>query len=472
MGYPRFLLAAGASGSGKTLITCGILQAFCNRGMQVRSFKCGPDYIDPMFHTRVLGTKSRNLDTFFTDEDTTRYLFCRTAEGADLSVMEGVMGFYDGLGGISVKASAYDLARVTDTPVVLIVNCKGMSMSVLAYIKGFLEYQPDSHIRGVILNRLSPMLYPEMKKMVENELGIPVYGYVPAVKDLKLESRHLGLVMPDEIKDLQDSLQKLAAILEETLELDELLALGQSAGELSFRPPAIFPVTEREEERPVVAVARDEAFCFLYEDNLELLRALGARLKFFSPLRDEALPQADGLLLYGGYPELYARELSENAGMRDSIRKAVAQGLPCMAECGGFLYLQQELEDMEGKSWPMAGAISGSAYRTQKLGRFGYITLCPQQEQMLGMDIGEIRGHEFHYFDSTDCGEAFLAQKPLRKRNWNCIQGTKSCIAGFPHLYYYSNPRIAERFLGACVKYKIHGSAVAPDNTEKERLIL
>ena len=454
MGYPRFLLAAGASGSGKTLITCGILQAFCSRGLQVRSLKCGPDYIDPMFHSRVLGTRSRNLDTFFTDDNTTRYLFAKTAEGADISVMEGVMGFYDGLGGISVRASAYDLARATDTPVVLIVNCKGMSLSVLAYIRGFLEYQPDSRIRGVILNQLSPMLYPEIKKRIEGELGICAFGYVPVVKDLKLESRHLGLVMPDEIQGLRDNLRKLGGILEETLDLDGLLELGRAASEISCCPPKLFPVTEKEEERPVVAVARDEAFCFLYEDNLELLERTGARLEFFSPLRDVSLPRADGLLLCGGYPELYARELGENVSMRESIREAVAGGMPCMAECGGFMYLQQELEDMEGNHYPMAGAIPGSAYRTEKLGRFGYITLTPRQEQMFGMDIGEIRGHEFHYFDSTECGEAFRANKPLRKRSWDCIQGTQSCIAGFPHLYYYSNPKIAERFLKACMKYR------------------
>lgn len=454
MNDPRFLLAAGASGSGKTLITCGILQAFGERGLKVRSFKCGPDYIDPMFHSRVLGTKSRNLDTFFTDEDTTRYLFCKTARGADVSVMEGVMGFYDGLGGISVRASAYDLARVTDTPVVLIVNCKGMSVSVLAQIKGFLEYRPDSRIRGVILNQLSPMLYPEIRKKAEEELGITVFGYVPVVKELKLESRHLGLVLPDEIDGLREKLHRLAQILEETLDLDGLLRLAESAGGISGRDPELFPVAEREEERPVVAVARDEAFCFLYEDNLELLERLGARLRFFSPLRERELPEADGLLLYGGYPELYAQALSENRTMRESIRNAVTGGLPCMAECGGFLYLQQELEDMEGRRWPMAGAIPGQAYRTDRLGRFGYITLEPRQEQLLGADIGQIRGHEFHYFESTACGEAFEARKPLRKRNWNCIQGTGTCIAGFPHLYYYSNPRIGERFLEACKTYR------------------
>ena len=437
MSYPRVLLAAGSSGSGKTLITCGILQALCERGMKAASFKCGPDYIDPMFHSRVLGTKSRNLDTFFTNKETTRYLFCKTAAEADISVMEGVMGYYDGLGGVSAQASAYDLARVTDTPTVLIVNCKGMSLSVLAYLKGYLEYRPDSRIRGVIFNQLSPMLYPQISKLAEEELGVRSFGYVPVMKELKLESRHLGLVMPDEIDGLRENLHKLAGVLEETLDLSGMIELARSAPDLTGQPPEYHVC----QGSPVIAVARDEAFCFLYEDNLDLLERMGAKLKFFSPLRDQELPaDADGLLLYGGYPELHAKELSRN----------VQGGMPCMAECGGFMYLQQEMEDMDGHTYPVVGAVSGRAYRTQKLGRFGYIMLTPQKEQMLGMDLGEIRGHEFHYFDSTDCGDAFLASKPLRKRSWSCIQGTDTYIAGFPHLYYYSNPGIAECFLKKC----------------------
>ncbi|MDD3796467.1 MAG: cobyrinate a,c-diamide synthase [Lachnospiraceae bacterium] len=467
MEYPRFLLTAGASGSGKTLITCGILQAFCSRGLNTVSFKCGPDYIDPMFHSRVIGTKSRNLDTFFTDEDTTRYLLAKNAKGADISVIEGVMGYYDGLGGVSEKASAYDLARVTGTPAVLIVNGKGMSLSILAYIKGFLELYPDSRIQGVILNQVSPMLYPKLAELIVQRLGIAVYGYVPVMKELHLESRHLGLVLPEEIKDLKNSLNQLAEVLEKTLDLDGLLELAHRAEAFEPKVPEFLrdPLVPAREEKdgsfeavqvkeesdsPVIAVARDEAFCFFYEDNLELLRQMGARLTFFSPLRDKKLPKADGLLLCGGYPELHAKQLSENKTMRESIQRAVRDGLPCMAECGGFMYLLEEMEDMEGVLWPMAGALSGSAYRTEKLSRFGYISLTPQKDTMLGTDAGTIKGHEFHYFDSTCCGDSFLATKPVGKRSWPCIRGNDTCIAGFPHLYYYSNPEVPRRFLKKC----------------------
>lgn len=465
MGYPRFLLAAPASGSGKTLITCGILQAFCDRGLRTVSFKCGPDYIDPMFHSRVIGTKSRNLDTFFTDERTTRYLLAKNAAEADISVIEGVMGYYDGLGGVSAKASAYDLARVTETPVVLIVNCKGMSLSVAALLKGYLEYRQDSRIRGVILNQMPEMLYPQMRLLIEEELHIRCYGFVPVIKEWKLESRHLGLVLPGEVEDLQKHLQELAKLLEQTLDLDGLLELAKEAKELPediVTFPGDFERTpcgenarpgQNTKQAPVVAVARDEAFCFIYEDNLELLQELGAKLEYFSPLRDEKLPEADGLLLCGGYPELYAQQLTNNRSMRRSIKTALESGMPCMAECGGFMYLQQEMEDMNGAAHEMVGFIPAKAYRTGKLGRFGYITLQPQEDQMLGMEIGEIRGHEFHYFDSTNCGTAFCAEKPLRKRRWECIWGTENCIAGFPHLYYHSNPRVPQRFLEKCAEY-------------------
>ena len=239
----RILLAAGASGSGKTLITCGLLQALVNRGLKTASFKCGPDYIDPMFHSRVIGAKSRNLDTFFTDSETTKYLFCENAVDCDISVMEGVMGFYDGVAGTTTKASAYDLASVTDTPVILIVNSRGMSVSLAAYVKGFMEYRKDSHIQGVIFNQMSPMLYPRMKELLEKELNIKVLGYVPKMDDCVIESRHLGLVLPDEIPELKENLHRLAEVLEKTLDIDGILQLAESARELSAKEPRFLSET-------------------------------------------------------------------------------------------------------------------------------------------------------------------------------------------------------------------------------------
>ena len=326
MDIPRILLAAGASGSGKTLITCGLLQALVNRKMKVASFKCGPDYIDPMFHSRVIGTKSRNLDTFFTDAQTTRYLLGKNAADCDIAVMEGVMGYYDGVGGISTKASAYDLADTTDTPVILVVNSRGMSISLVAYIKGFMEYKEKSHIKGVIFNQMSPMLYPRMKKLVEEQLEVEVLGYVPKVEDCVIESRHLGLVLPEEISDLKERLQKLAGILEDTLEIDRILAFAKNAEDLQV-PESLIQKDRTYgyclPQKLRIGVAKDEAFCFFYEDNFRLLQEMGAELVDFSPIHDEHLPaDLDGILLYGGYPELNGEALERNASMKEEIAQA------------------------------------------------------------------------------------------------------------------------------------------------------
>lgn len=447
---PRILLGAAASGSGKTLITCGLLQALKNRKLQVTSFKCGPDYIDPMFHSRVIGTKSRNLDSFFADEDTVRYLLEKNARDCEISVIEGVMGYYDGLAGISPKASAYDVAKITKTPAVLIVNAKGMSLSAVAFIKGFVEYQEDSQIRGVILNQVSSMMYPRLKQIIEEELSIKVYGYVPVVKDCVLESRHLGLVMPEEIVDLQQKLMELAEILEKSVDIDGLLELAEHAEEL---PVQESPVAYHTGRKIRIALAKDEAFCFFYQDNLELLEEMGAELVPFSPIHDKKLPEhIDGMLFHGGYPELYAKKLSENKEMLAAVCAAVQTGIPYMAECGGFMYLHQEMEDMEGHSWPMAGVIHGKSWRTPRLTRFGYITL--EDGTCFGEYVGAIRAHEFHYFDSDRCGEAYTAKKPLSSRSWKCIHSDGQGMSGFPHMYYYSNLQVPEQFLRACEERK------------------
>ncbi len=457
MRTPGILLTAPASGSGKTLITCGILQALVNRGQKIVSFKCGPDYIDPMFHGKVIGTKSRNLDTFFTDADTTRYLYEKNTEGFDLAVVEGVMGYYDGLGGIRTEGSTYDVARTLDLPAILIVNCRGASLSVLATVRGFLEYQKDSHICGVILNQISPMIYGQLRVLIEQELQIRVFGYVPKMANLSLDSRHLGLVLPGEIRALQKKLNDLAEKLEETLDLDGMIseiktAEYRTAGKSDIRKEIralSFPDKIR------IAVAEDDAFCFTYLDNLELLEEMGAKLVPFSPLRDGHLPEAvSGLILSGGYPELHAKELGSNRSMRASVRKAVADGMPCIAECGGFLYLHRELEGTDGRFYPMAGVLDAKAYRTEKLSRFGYVTLAAEEDQLLGKAGTQIRGHEFHYWDSESCGESFHARKPAGRREWDCVHGTNTLYAGFPHLFYYSNLQVPHAFLRSCFAYQ------------------
>lgn len=478
MKLPRIMIAAPSSGSGKTLITCGLLQAFANRGLKVTSFKCGPDYIDPMFHRTVLGIPARNLDTFFTGADMTRYLLGKAAAQRDMALLEGVMGFYDGAGGVTTTASSYELAKVTDTPVILVVNARGMSLSVVSLIQGFLGFRRDSNIAGVILNQVSSSSYSLLRQEIEKTLPVSVFGYVPKCPELTLESRHLGLVMPEEVEGFQEKLQYFAGMLEETLDLEKILTCARTAGELdATKPESLCGETGSELKNPEkaepgaessgiqntcpdseirlrIGIARDEAFCFCYEENLELLRELGAEPVFFSPLHDRTLPEhLQGMIFYGGYPELHMAKLSGNQEMRLEISAQLKAGMPFLAECGGFMYLQESMEDSEGNLWPMAGVFPGKAYPTGKLGRFGYLTLTAREEHLLLQPGESIKGHEFHYFDCTENGNACHGKKPFGSREWDCIQGGPGYAAGFPHLYYYSSPRFIRRFLQKCREY-------------------
>ena len=449
---PRLLLCAGASGGGKTTVTCALLKAFQNRGLSPAAFKCGPDYIDPMFHSEVIGVPSRNLDLFFLGEDTARALLLENGQGHGISLLEGVMGYYDGIG-MSSDAGAYHLARATQTPAVLVLDARGRALTAAAEVQGMLAFRPDSGIRGVILNRVSPMLYPRLKAAIEEACGLPVYGYLPSRPDCALESRHLGLVTAAEVEDLQRKIDLLARQAEESVDLEGLLALARSAPALD--PPAL-PLPTPVAGRPRIAVARDRAFCFYYADSLRLLERLGAELVSFSPLADRALPEGTaGLYPGGGYPELYAKQLSENKPMREAVRSALAGGMPAIAECGGFLYLHEALVDQEGTLWPMAGLIPASARNTGRLNRFGYVTLTARTDGLLGSAGAQMPAHEFHYWDSTAPGADFHAQKPQSSRGWDCAYHTSTLYAGFPHFHLWARPEAAKRFVAACAQYRL-----------------
>lgn len=484
-GIPRLLLTAPASGSGKTVITSGLLALFSKMGLSCVSFKCGPDYIDPMFHRYVLGIPGSNLDSFFLDEDGVRQLFEERSADHELALIEGVMGYYDGVAGTSFQASSYEIARITDTPAILVVDAKKSSRSVSALIKGFLEYQKDSRIVGVILNRTSPMMTERLRPLIE-ELGVKLIGAVPECPEAQLESRHLGLTLPNEQKKLRTHMEALADRLEQCLDIPKLLALAGIAEDQDPNDHEKKETNKKNEKNGYVStrrigVAQDEVFCFYYQENLEFLRQNGWEIVTFSPLHDQKIPEnLDALLLGGGYPELYARELSENKSMLQSIRIAgtdQTKKIKILAECGGFLYLHRTLEDPEGKKWQMVGLLDADAFRTKKLSRFGYITLKTNQtnpallpdqmsDQMESKNLDEtengkhkektergendrvaIRGHEFHYWDSTDPGTALLAEKPLSSRNWACMHVSDRMIAGFPHLYYRSDPDWILNFL-------------------------
>nr|WP_308655627.1 cobyrinate a,c-diamide synthase [uncultured Agathobacter sp.] len=470
----RFMIAAPKSGSGKTMITCALLQLLKDSGKNVSSYKCGPDYIDPMFHKKVLGVPSKNLDTFFTDEKTTVQLFLDKRADGDFAVLEGVMGLYDGLGGIYEQGSSYHLAKVTQTPIILVVDAKGMGKSVLALIAGFLQYDMQHLIKGVLLNRMSKGYYDIIKPLIEKELSVKVVGYFPEQKDIRLESRHLGLVMPDELADIKEQLDELAGRLKKTIDLDMLLDIAVEAEEISDSGNAdIYNVknignydqNEFSQNKAIntvnIAVAMDEAFCFYYEDNLRLLEKCGAKLQYFSPLHDTKLPDnCDALLLGGGYPELYAKELSENLSMRNSIKTAFKTGLPTVAECGGFMYLHtyihnicEEDADAQNYVFGMTGALDSECHFKGKLVRFGYIELAEKHNNFLPPNE-KIKAHEFHYYDSTDNGADCIATKPATGRSYDCVISHDNYWLGFPHLYYPSNPHFAESLVRKAYEYR------------------
>lgn len=437
---PRILIAGTNSGCGKTTVVCGILQALKNRGVKVCAFKCGPDYIDPMFHSSVLNTQCRNLDLRFLEGNTLRYLMAKAGEGFALAVTEGVMGYYDGVG-MTAEASSYEVGKAVGAPAVLVVNAKGAAHSLLATLSGFVNLYPDSGIKGVIFNNCSAMLYPQLKAAAEERLPVRCLGYLPPIREGTLESRHLGLITAAEIENLQERLNSIARQVEKTVDLDGLISLAGEVDALRYALPEL-----PEPGTPVrIAVAKDSAFCFYYEDNLELLRQLGAEIVPFSPIKDKKLPEnIQGLYLGGGYPELYARELSENESMRQSIRDAVGEGLPTVAECGGFLYLQEALE-----GFPMVGALRGEGRNTGKLVRFGYVTLTAREDNLLCSAGQSIPAHEFHYFDVDEPGKGFSAVKS-GGRSWDCGVTSETLYAGFPHFHFYAFPQMAANFLNVC----------------------
>lgn len=440
---PRIMIAGTGSGCGKTMVTLAVLRAMQRRNIPLAAFKCGPDYIDPMFHKAVLGIPSRNLDLFFISEREVRGQIVRSIPQNGLGVIEGVMGFYDGVSGTTDTASAAHLARETGTPAILVVRPKGQSLSLAAMLSGFRNFAENT-LCGVILNGIADTMYPFYRDIVQKS-GLKVLGYLPSVPEAEIPDRHLGLVTADELKDLNYRLDLLADAAENRIDIEQILKISRIASQLSDDSEKISPVTKK----PVrVAVARDKAFCFYYEDNFEVLRNLGAELVEFSPISDSCIPEnTDGLYLGGGYPELHISELSNNVKMRNSIKNAIEKGLPTIAECGGFLYLHEHLEGAE-----MVGVVRGNAVLTKKLQPFGYVTLTAQDDNMLSACGGQIRAHEFHYAKSENNGHDFVAEKP-NGRKWPCVHTTKSLYAGFPHLFLRANIDFPEKFVRACMEW-------------------
>lgn len=460
---PRIMLAASASGSGKTTVMCALLSLFKEMGQKAVAFKCGPDYIDPMFHQTVLQTPSHNLDIFLCGRGQrgrqwVQHLLYTYSKNADIALLEGAMGFYDGLG-TTWENSAYDIAKTTDTPVILVINGKGAGISVAAQLQGFQNFQLQSHIVGFIVNNVKKSVYLYFKEAVEEATGLKGLGYVPPLPEAALPSRHLGLVTAAEIPDIQQKIAFLRDTVKETIDSQAILEIAKSEMKISdvfLTPPATLQQTkdrgDSQSEAVTIAVARDEAFCFYYEASLDILRTLGANLVFFSPLHDNHLPPCQGMYLGGGYPELHAVELARNVSMRDDIRTALQHHMPCIAECGGFMYLQDGFIDGD-VMYPWVGAIDGTNHMTESLTRFGYVTMTAQQDTAFLRKGQQIQAHEFHYSDSTQNGDAFLIQKPTGKRQWHGGYVQDNLLSGYPHFHFCGCPDVAARFIQACKKW-------------------
>ncbi len=459
----RICLTAVKSGSGKTTIASGLLYALTKRGIRTDLLKCGPDYIDTMYAKAVPGVHTGNLDSFLLSKGHQEHsrivhLVQERQKEVDLLLLEGAMGYYDGVGFTS-KASCYEIATWTRTPVILVVDCRGMGASLVAVIRGFLAEKKPSGIVGVICSRISEKLYREAAPKIE-ALGVRSLGYVPNQKEWTIGSRHLGLVTPTLREETLALLGQIGEKLEQTVDIDGILAMAAEADNLSEEAPNRAETLDEPTQSRMpanvltdtvnIAVARDEAFCFLYEDNLRAMEQAGLHPVFFSPMEDAGLPpDCSGLYLCGGYPELYAETLQENRGMRQAIREAIQGGMPTVAECGGFLYLQSSLDNGE-QEYEMAGVLSGSSKKCARLQNFGYHWMVAKEDSLLFRAGERMPVHEFHYYQVEHPGDAFLLQKEGRKEEHLGGIATKFFYGGFPHLYFEAFPELLLRWKEAC----------------------
>lgn len=448
---PRLLIAGTGSGCGKTTITCALLKALCQKKYSIAAFKCGPDYIDPMLHSHITGQKARNLDPFFAGEEEQREILVHGTGECDLAVVEGVMGYYDGIG-VQEEGSTWSVSMAASIPTILIISVKGMSATLTAILQGILSYRKNP-IQGIILNQCTASFYSMIKPVLEKTLSVKLLGYFPKNAEIIFPERHLGLMTAQEISDLDTILEKLGKIALETLDLDEIVRLAQGAEALSLPQKSNIyhgqqEIKARDRMRPKIAVARDEAFCFYYEENLEVLRELGAELVFVSPMWDQALPEEiSGIYFGGGYPEVYAKELSENISFLESVRRAFSRKVPMIAECGGFLYLCKAITDSDGRQWKMTGLISVETVMKNKLNpHFGYVTMKAQESCLIAEKDDRIRAHEFHYSEVEQDGACFLMEKSTG-RSWTGVYGGEHFYAGYPHLFFRTNRRTAEKFI-------------------------
>ncbi|XTZ39856.1 cobyrinate a,c-diamide synthase [Salmonella enterica] len=448
--HRAFILAGTSSGCGKTTVTLGLLAALQQRGLRVQPFKIGPDYLDTAWHTAITSVASRNLDSFMLPEPTLNALFKQHLHSADIAVIEGVMGLYDGYGSDPHYCSSAALAKQMGIPVILLVDGKGVSTSIAATVMGFTHFDPQLHIAGVIINRVSSDTHFQLlKRAIEHYCALPVLGYVPVVSGVALAERHLGLVTARESTVDIQPWRDFAARLEQTVDINHLLSLCS----LPHLPAGEMPALAQSGAGLTLALADDEAFNFYYPDNLQLLERAGVRIVRFSPLRDSTLPRCQMLWLGGGYPELYACQLSANQAMLAAIHQAHLRGVAIYAECGGLMYLSTTLTDNDGTRWPMANIIPGHSQMGKRLTRFGYCEARAMEHTLLAASGETLRGHEFHYSDFTaDCEPVLDCHKSRDGevvQRWQGGWQVGNTFASYLHLHFAQRPTMLEHWFAA-----------------------
>lgn len=443
----KILIAGSYSGVGKTTISLGLMKALSKRGKKVQPFKVGPDYIDPMYHRFVTGEWSRNLDSYMLDDEQIKFVFKNSSEGKDISVIEGVMGLYDGIGTEINKHSTSQMSKILKSPVILVIDGKGMGASAGAMVLGYKQLDKDVEIVGVIANNVRTQRhYNIIKESIERFCGIEVLGYLAPDENVSVESRNLGLFPSNEIEDLERKVNTIADEMEKHIDIDRIIELSESENVTSSFELNMFsedPEVRALAEGKTVAVAYDKAFNFYYPDNIDLFKEIGANIITFSPINDEEIPEADLLYMGGGFPEVFAEELEKNVSMRKSIKKAHDEGLAIYAECGGLMYLGDSLVDMDGKKHEMVGAISGYSEMKKGLRRFGYCIATAKEDNLISYKGQEMSGHEFHSSEFySDLDTAFTMKKIVEDEvidEWEGGYYVNNTLASYLHIHFYNN---------------------------------
>ena len=455
-GLARVILAGTHSGVGKTTITIGLLQALMKRGISVQPYKVGPDYIDTGFHSNICSRPCGNLDSYFLTGDALLEVFSRKAKQVSFSLIEGVMGLYDGLASNPSIGSTAHVAKILKAPVILIVDANKIAASAGAVVLGYKKFDPCTNIVGCIVNRVTGCSHYRMvKKSIEKNCGIKVLGYLPKDNSFGLAERHLGLRPAQEVS-VRRLVNRITKAVEEFIDIDALVAVGKKAPALPSFKPVIF--TNKPCEKNIsIAVARDKSFHFYYQDNLDILEYLGARLRFFSPLKSKKLPVGtSGVYIGGGFPEMFAEELTANRTLLTELKTRSREGMPIYAECAGLMYLMKELRTHDKRVVPMAGIFPGRTQMGKRLHMFGYYKAKTQCATILGKKGSVCKGHMFHwsYITRMPARESYVFSLKKRGRVYRDGYTRDNTVATYLHFHFASNVEFAKNFIESCRKYK------------------